>query len=298
MRTGLAAAALAITLLAPASASAFCRTRTKGVAANYDAVENGCSLEGLPLFWRNSCVGYSIAAAGSKKISYEEASNNISLAFTRWTGASCHADEQGRSRPSIDVRDLGPVECAKIEFHSNVPNQNVILFRDDNWEHPPEVLGLTTVNYSPSNGEIFGADMEINTYGMDPLAVRDPVGEKEYDFLSVATHEAGHFLGMGHSDVKSSTMYASYKAGQTVQRVLTDDDIEGICSIYRPDGKRSVLNDFVAAAPQCDPTPKGGYTHECYEKPDCAIGRGPSGTRTTALGLAGLAALLRLRRRR
>ena len=297
MRRALAAAAVAVTLLASASASAFCRTRTKGVAPDYDAVANGCSLEGVPLFWRNACVGYSITAGGSKKISYEDAANNLSQAFTRWTGASCPADDKGHTRPSIDVRDLGPAACNKVEYHGNVPNQNLILFRDESWTHGDQVLGLTTVNYAPSNGEIYGADMELNTYGMDPLKTADPVGPNDYDFLSVVTHEAGHFLGMGHSDVKQSTMYASYRPGQTVQRDLQPDDIEGICSIYRPDGERTVLDTQVSVAPQCDPTPRGGYTRDCYEKPGCALlplGR----AEPTPLALLGAAALLLRRRRR
>ena len=52
----------------------------------------------------------------------------------------------------------------------------VITFRDESWTHGKQVLGLTTVNYDKTNGEIFGADMELNTYDMDPLKVRDPVG--------------------------------------------------------------------------------------------------------------------------
>lgn len=273
-----------------ANASAFCRTRTVGVAPDYDATKEGCKLDGVPLFWRNACVGYSLYQGGSKKISYEEAANGISQAFTRWTGASCQSDSEGRSRPSIDVRDLGPVACGKVEYHGSVPNQNVILFRDDSWTHPHQVLGLTTVNFDKTNGEIFGADMELNTFDMSPLAVDDPVGDKEYDFKSVATHEAGHFLGMGHSDIQQSTMYASYLPGQTAQRYLSPDDIEGICSIYRPDGERTVLNTQIFAAPQCDPTPRGGYTHDCYE-PDCAMAPPGTATSRTAFGLLGLVAV-------
>jgi len=251
-------------------ASAFCRTRTKAVPADYDASQLGCKLDGVPLFWQNACVGYSIFRGGSKKISYEEAANGISQAFTRWTGATCAADKTGRTRVSIDVRDLGPVDCSNIEYVSGAGNQNVILFRDEEWTHGPQVLGLTTVRFNKETGEIFGADMELNTFGMDPLGVRDPIKPNEYDFISVATHEAGHFLGMGHSDQKASTMFARYLPGQTVQRNLSPDDIEAVCSVYRPDGQRTVLNTQVLAAPQCDPTPRGGYSTQC-EEPSCSV---------------------------
>ena len=96
-----------------------------------------------------------------------------------------------------------------------------------------------------------------STYGWTTRGARSR-RRKEYDFLKASRRtRPGTSLRDGPPDVKSSTMYASYKAGQTVQRVLTDDDIEGICSIYRPDGKRSVLNDSVAAAPAMRSDPEG-----------------------------------------
>lgn len=290
-----------IALVSTTDASAFCRTTTVSSAPDYDAVVEGCWSQGIPLFWRNACVGYSMQAQGSKKISYQEAANAISTAFTRWTGATCPTDGSGSSRVSIDVRDLGPAECAEVEYTPGAANQNVIIFRDDSWPYPPEVLGLTTVNYNPKTGEIFNADMELNTYDMEPLAVRDPVDANAYDFASVVTHESGHFLGMAHSDVPGATMYARYDTGQTNMRYLSPDDITGICTVYRPDGKRAVFDGLVTQAPQCDPTPRGGYSSKCQEKPTCAAAPSPpSSTPVLLWGLGGLCtvAVIRARGRR
>lgn len=262
-----ALAVFGLLCFAPRSAEAFCRTTTKASAPDYDSSAEGCWDKGVPLFWRNACVGYSMHRPASREISYEDASNAISAAFTRWTGATCPTEGEGRSRTSIDVRDLGPVDCGNIEYISGVPNQNVIVFRDDSWKHGKQVLGLTTVVFNPDNGELYSADMEINTLDMEPLAIRDPVARDEYDFLSVVTHEAGHFLGMGHSDIPGATMFARYSEGQTSMRYLAPDDIEGICAVYRPDGVRSVLKSKITQAPQCDPTPRGGYSTDCKEKP-------------------------------
>ena len=135
---------------------------------------------------------YENGGSSSRKITYEEAADAISTAFTRWTGATCPTEGKGRSRTSIDVRDLGPADCAKVEYVSGVANQNVVLFRDDTWKYGKQVLGLTTVVYNPDTGEIYNADMEINTLDMEPLAIRDPVAPDAYDFASVVTHEAGH----------------------------------------------------------------------------------------------------------
>lgn len=51
-----------------------------------------------------------------------------------------------------------------------------------------------------------------------------------YDFLTVATHEIGHALGLGHSEIKGSLMYADYQGKNTLQA----DDIAGIQFLYGP----------------------------------------------------------------
>ncbi len=292
-----------VLVLAP-DAAAFCRTLTEQAPADYDPLRTGKCFTGSPaakpLFWRNACVGYDIFDPPSKKISYDDAADLLSIAFTRWTGATCPTEGEQRSRTSIDVRDLGPAYCDKVQHKGLVRNQNIVLFRDDAWRHGKTVLGLTTVSYAPDTGEIFGADMEINMIDPEPLALRDPVGEG-YDFLSIATHEAGHFLGIAHSDVAGATMAAIYRNGQTFQRDLSPDDIQAICTVYRPDGYRSVLTGKIFQAPECDPTPRGGFTRSCEEpntRPCAAssavgIGMRPDGTALLAL-VAG--ALLRRRR--
>ena len=50
-----------------------------------------------------------------------------------------------------------------------------------------------------------------------------------YDLETVAIHEIGHALGMGHSQITTADMYAYYNG---VKQSLTSDDTSGIQSIY------------------------------------------------------------------
>jgi hypothetical protein len=61
-------------------------------------------------------------------------------------------------------------------------------------------------------------------------------------------------------------MFARYDQGQTSMRNLSPDDVSAICSVYRPDGDRAVLNGKITQAPQCDPTPRGGYSPQCQQR--------------------------------
>lgn len=288
------------TLLSGARALAFCRTTTvKTPSASFDpSKEGGCWMQGVPVFWRNSCAGYNIQQDASRKVSYEDASNLLSIAFTRWTGASCPTNGSGRSRVSIDVRDLGPIACRNIGYEGGKTNQNVVIFRDDTWAYDKSVLGLTTISFDKETGELFNADMEINMVDMNPIALRDPVEGRAYDFLSVVTHEAGHFLGMAHSDQQESTMFAAYDPPNTKMRILTDDDVTGICSVYRPDGDRPVLVGKVTAGDQCDPTPRNGLGFDCPDEPEgsCTMVAALWGGTTSAIMAAGLAVLALARR--
>jgi hypothetical protein len=259
------AAALAVSAVA-SRADAFCRTSTLGLEKGCTIGGEECCTRGKPLFWRNACVGYSLQRDASHKVALADATEGITRAFTKWTGTACPTDGTGPSRVSIDVRDLGPVTCGSVTYNKEGPNQNTIVFRDDRWNHDDSsnTLGLTTVVFDPATGEIYDADMEINTAQQD-MTLRDPVPADGYDFDSVVTHETGHFLGLAHSTDKHATMFAHYNPGSTAMRNLTADDVAGICAVYLPNGDRVLEEGATMSQLACDPTPRHGYTTDCPE---------------------------------
>lgn len=99
---------------------------------------------------------------------------------------------------------------------------------------PSGVLGHA---FGPGTEALFGpgatirGDVHMNsalTWVDDPM---DPDDGGAYDLFTVMLHEAGHSLGLGHSDAPGSIMAAEYVGGH---RFLSPDDIAGIKHIYGP----------------------------------------------------------------
>jgi hypothetical protein len=302
MRLTLAAVVLCALAL-PTTAHAYCRTTTQPLPSNYRP-DRGCFNQGLFLFWRNACVSYSVNSNASRSISYEDAKNIIDESFATWMAATC-ADGNA---PGIAVSNIGAASCSEVRYNADSPNQNLIVFRDDGWPYddPNSTLGLTTVTFNAETGEIYDADMEINSSARN-LSIADQVPANGFDLASVITHEAGHFLGLAHATDPRSTMYASYKPGTIALRSLAPDDVAGICAIY-PNASTRTVSAAVSAnetvvADSCDPNPRHGFSGQCTTpkpKEDCAATPAPAswgGSATVAAAIAGIfAARRRLRR--
>jgi len=215
----LSAAALGLTV--SAHCFAYCLTRTcdpTTMQCELDQTRT-CIVSGKPLYWPNSCVSYDVQKDGSPKlhISYDALRGVVVNAFQQWRNADCG----NGTHPSIEIVDFGPVDCAKPEYNKDQPNQNVITFHDQSpWPHPNAIdtLALTTVFFNGDTGEIYDANVEINS-AEDTFSVGDTNGA-QLDLNAVLTHEAGHFLGLSHSAYGDATMYSSYDPGMaTLEQV-------------------------------------------------------------------------------
>jgi hypothetical protein len=190
-----------------------------------------------------------------------------------------------------------------VQYNQTQPNQHVIVFRDDHWPHSDanNTLALTTVTFDPTTGEIFDADMEINSHDQT-LTVTGPLPASGYDFESIVTHETGHFLGMAHSGDARATMFAHYQPGTMSMRNLSSDDVMGICSVYSPNGTRATSAGGAVTEAVCDPTPRHGFSTACGDtsKKGCipsSIGGRAPGSEGALATLAVIAAAWGARRR-
>jgi hypothetical protein len=292
------ALAASVVLFAARDAAAFCRTTTVSIDPTFVSTpDQPCWAEGLPLYWKSACVGYSIQQDASKQVSFNDAQNGMETAFAQWTNATCPTGTTS-SKASIDVRFLGPVACHQVQYNQGGGNANIIMFDDDKWPHNDSnnTLGLTTVTYNINTGELYDADMEINTAQV-VLTVNGPVPADGFDLLSIITHESGHFLGLAHSPDSHATMFAHYTQGQTSMRNLSADDVQGICAIYPPDGTRAT-GDGGLTEGSCDPTPRHGYSKTCGGGGGCSAGLVHGERGQMAGGALVALALLGFRKRR
>jgi hypothetical protein len=271
----------------------------------------------FPLFWRNQCVSYSFQPGASKYVPIADAKRIAAQAFDAWSSAPCPG-----GAPSITALLFPDVDCNDVPSSGH---SNVIIFRDSVWPYDDasNAIGFTTLTVDLTTGEILGADTEINSAQWH-IVPEPPAPPSSYDFATIMTHEAGHFLGLAHSADASAVMYAKYHPATSLQ----PDDVAAICSIYGSDGTHNTSNGPIASE-SCNPAPLSGFLSASCGSFDagtatfsaigsgagvnsgelstpcpavnagCAIGRGsaPEGACLMTGGLVALGAIARLARR-
>jgi hypothetical protein len=157
-------------------------------------------------------------------------------------------------------------------------------------------LALTVTFSDPKTGEVIEADMIFNNthpYGLLPyqaaagaMTADDMTScAQKYDLQSIATHEAGHFFGLGEDyDSTPATMYYTTGRCETNKRVLQGSDETTMDALYVASSTQSSEDDPTAeTAKGC-----GG----------ARIGQGNTSGAAPILSLLGLLGFVSWRRKR
>lgn len=256
---------MAAVLTSATTAHAYCRLTTEMPVAG-----ETCSANGDPLFWPRQCLGYSVVPRDVEPPTLDDLRNVVDTSFATWGAVECDGQPIG-----IELQQtVETAECLEPQYNTNGPNANAVIFVRD-WEArklPDTAFGLTLVWHHPDTGEIFDADLQINET-LGELTICDgkcPL--RSVDIQNVVTHEAGHYLGLGHTtdDLDlNPTMAASAVLGETAKRNLANDDRRGVCAIY---------GDYAPTA--CEPSdfrPNNGFHATCFFAEADGLGCGTCG---------------------
>ena len=202
----------------------------------------------------------------------------VQLGFGTWIGS-------GAKLPSLNFDSTTGAKFGQL------PNgKSEVMYGPITLAGHENDLALTVTFSDPKTGEVVESDMIFNSkhpYGVLPyspmsIAQSASIGnssgcDQKYDLQSVATHEAGHFFGLGEDLVEhQATMFQSIAHCETHKRVLALTDVSAVTTLY---------------AKSADPEEAKAGARAC------SFGRAPASEGALAVS-AGILALSLLRRRR
>lgn len=203
-----------VTFFSPERAAAYVINTGGGGELHWDQSLAFRDSDGRIPFW--------IQYEGSEELSFVQ-NNELRLAFLQWAsveGADLHFFEQ-----RVDLR--APEFHAGTEADSD--KKALLFYVEEGWDQDEFIIASTLITFD-AGGRITDADIGFNA-DLYEFSMDDDPSEDEIDLLSVATHEVGHFLGIGHSEVPGATMWATYEGG-IAARTLSEDDIAAIEYLY------------------------------------------------------------------
>jgi matrixin len=187
-----------------------------------------------PLKWNQSRVRWFAADRGVNGVTASQFQTAVAAGFATWEAVPT---------ASISFQFVGFTSAAPFD------DDGISTFGFDAEPDLDRVLGATSFVVDTLTGEIVESDVFFNSiFTWSTAATGDPA---RFDLQSVATHEIGHFLGLGHSAIgetevrpdggrrvlaSGAVMFPiSLGRGVISDRTLQPDDIAGVSDLY-PDG--------------------------------------------------------------
>lgn len=233
---------------------------------------NGCISEGHQLYWDSKCLTFGVSGLNTSglNLSPEDFRDIVEDAFKVWEGVDCG----GGKTPGFSAQGVGIVEANGGFFCEAEPYANLSVWSlVTRWDRAGNALGYTSSTHNRRNGEIFDADVELN---LNKIRLDNENSPRDYPIVlgRIIVHEAGHFLGLAHSEDEEAVMYASYGTHDLFTREVNQDDIDGICELYPPlDNLECAAPGYVEAALDEEACEAAGLADDSAEAGGCSVSR-------------------------
>lgn len=241
------------------------------------------SSKGVGLHWPDPCHVVYAHVDGSADVEDGSDIEAVRASLETWNAVECSA---------FTMLWGGLTNVEWIGYSTYGGNANIVIFQED-WPYDERPVAFTSVTYNPNTGIIFDADIELNAEDYEFTAGGPDKAPGDIDIQNTITHEAGHIVGLDHSDVGAATMFESSIFGEVIKRDLAHDDISGICDLYPAEDEPLACEevqkmDLWVDDPDSPPGPASN--------PSCAMGGTAGPGSGLALMLLGLVVVIRRRR--
>ncbi len=188
--------------------------------------------------WQSLPVSYYLNNSGSVDLGGFAPTEAVMLAsFASWSAPTC--TDWATSYQGGTTRMPGS------------DSVNVLGWTESGWGYEDYAIGVTSVSFWSSD-RIAEADIDFN--GQYFTWSTSGGSGSTVDTQSIATHEMGHFLGLGDlygsACTGAPTMCGTYSGG-TEPRTISSDDINGVCTLYPSGSSGCVTSSDCPAGYDC-----------------------------------------------
>jgi Matrixin/Carboxypeptidase regulatory-like domain len=184
----------------------------------------------FPLTWQMNPV------TGANITGTRQQLNVVQASFQAWSSIPSISFTQGNQtdpsvKPGYDGINLVTTNVTAADWAALGLGSTVLAFTDSFWFDIGGDGVLDNLGRPVSfPGQVLEADILFNP--AQQFSTESTLPANSLDFQSVLTHEIGHFLGLDHTPIVSSTMFWTLRAGLNYPRVPSADDMAGVQVIY------------------------------------------------------------------